>query len=137
MVESIDSLTRVLVRQHGNRKTHGRFSVVVDVTDESIYPVPKGIEHIDYVRGNFPIERMYRGEIVPSHIQLRKKKSGEQEVVGVHTGESGMEQSYGVLHSMEDLERAHTLVWVFIGRGEFRVGDVKINKINTIYLKKK
>lgn len=134
MVKSYDCLTQAIVSAYGNRKKPGRVSVFTDVENNKIYPVPINEEHINFVKRI--ATPSYYEKIVPTHIDLERNEKGLEEVVRVITGECGLEIKGGVRHKYEDLKKAHALVFEFINKGEFPIGELKENKIVTRYAKK-
>jgi len=136
MVRSCDSLTQSVVNGYGNRKIFGRLSVLVDVSENLIYPLPRDLEHIEFVKAHFSELAVNNGTIVPSHIQLEMTSSGLEEVIGIITGVSGMEIGYGIRHDRIDLEKAHAAVLEFVNNGEFSISSHKQDKIEYKYAAK-
>ncbi len=128
--EICDKLTLDTYIRYGNRKKPGRISFLVDVGTETIYPVPREIEHIDYameILGEAPLPDNCK-RLVPSHIDTQLCDSIPR-VVGVITGVSGLEISLGIKHTRDDLRRAHDTIWNLINQGEIGISKVNENKI--------
>lgn len=119
----VEKLTEDQITSFGDRKHKGRLSVVVDTLQEGenldIYIVPKDKEHIGFCLELVKDVRRLTN-IIPSHIHYDNVE-GIYEVTGVFTGESGMEQGYGVRHSARDLDRGHQRVLRFVNEGEVLV----------------
>lgn len=122
------------INEYGGRKQAGRVSVFVDLRSDTIIPVPRDVEHVDFVK-RLAGEDDY-GRIIPSHIDTKLGSSGQEEITGVITGVSGLEIALGVRHDKDDIVRAHSLVWDYINSGEVPVTDLKENKIVLKYSKK-
>lgn len=126
-----DKLTYELLEKYGHRKKIGRISILTDTKGEILYVVPKEIEHIDYVKEILNVRNltnMYPFPLVPSHIHFEGKNKQEK-ITGLITGESGLEQSLGKIHTHSSLNQAHNLVWKLILEGEVPIGNITKNKI--------
>ena len=127
-----DLLTQELIEQFGNRKHEGRLCFVVDTSSSEVYVVPKDKEHIDYCLELVKGEVRNLEKIIPSHI-MYDNVGDYYEVFSVLTGESGMEQGYGVRHSANDLNLAHQRVLDFVHNGNIFVYPNLESKINYEY----
>jgi len=124
-MRSYDKLSWAIFNNYGNRKKPGRISIVIDLDEEKIYPVPRKVEHLDFAKDKF----LEHERIIPSHIDLEPNGCGLEKVVGIITGISGLEISGGVRHKKEDLEKAHAISWDFVKNGEIKIGDVKEDEV--------
>src|SRR3989344_7340493 len=96
-----------IVHRFGNRKIHGRLSVLVDTENRQIYVVPRNIEHIEFTRRLLSLEgyeevRLRARHLVPSHISILPDLNTldlEEKVKGFLTGVCGLEIAYGVKHT--------------------------------------
>src|SRR3989344_2610091 len=117
-----------IVHRFGNRKIHGRLSVLVDTEAKQIYVVPRNIEHIEFTRrllslGNYEEVRLRASHLIPSHISILPDLNTpdlEERVKGFLTGISGLEIGYGVRHTKESLLMAHELTKKFINHGSLK-----------------
>lgn len=112
----IERLTESLFEEYGNRKKVGRLSIVVDTESFVAYAVPIGVEHIDFLRAGFGKED---SKFVPVHIDL----NSNYDVEAIITGESGVEQGYGVRHTSEQLDIAHQKALELVANSPFLVLD--------------
>lgn len=120
------SLTWAVVSAHGDRKKPGRVSVIVNAATGAVYPVPRDVEHKDYICSlvhttpeTLRANPSYIAALIPVHIDL----DAEHCVVGVLTGLSGFEEVYKVRHAPADLLNAHKRALEFVFRGELRHDD--------------
>ena len=120
MICSIDSLTEEVMAEYSSRKKQGRLSLVVDVKKREIYPVPKDIEHVDFV-AQLETDPCH---IIPVHLDFKDGK-----IVGVLTGESGIELKLGVKHSHDDLYTANSIAYDLINKSEIEAVLRHRNKI--------
>ena len=109
-----DYLTREILEIFGDRKKEGRLSVVT--FEDLVYPVPKDREHIEFC-SELVVDPRKLPKVIPSHINYSQIEQ-EYEIISIITGESGIEQGYGIKHSKKDLEIAHQRVLRFINEGE-------------------
>lgn len=112
-MQAYEALTDEVVREYGDRKKPGRVSLVVDTLTSDIYLVPKNVEHIDFMKGNFS-NRDY-GLFVPFHLDM-----DNEDVVKLTPGESGLEYKLGVEHDNASIAIARVLVFEFIRKGDKR-----------------
>ncbi len=133
MTQYFTSLSRRLINKFGNRKVPGRVSVVVDVDTKKIYPVPRTIEHIDFVRQIFFGSEEVCGErlsrYIPSHVDIEPTDNNSGDAIGIITGVSGLEISYGARHLVKDLYSAHGMVKEFVERGDVHLRDSLLEDI--------
>lgn len=123
-MDSYKSLTSRLIEEFGDRKKQGRLSIIVNLLDDKIYPIPKGKEHIEFgIELVGDIRKL--SKVIPSHIDYRNIE-GLYEIYRIITGESGMEEGYGVRHSCEDLNYAHSKVFDFVHTAEDVFVDLKV-----------
>ncbi len=109
-MEAYEALTENLIKEYGDRKKSGRLSIVVDTTNNEIYPVPQDAEHIDFMRIYFP-GRDYK-PLVPFHIDM---ENGQ--IVELTHGQTGLELKLGVTHPHSAINSARTLVSEFLRKG--------------------
>ncbi len=105
-----------LLEKYGDRKKPGRFSLLINHKNKLPYIVPKNVEHINYAKEILQteeLENIYPFPLVPSHIHFTCEKNKE-EITGIITGVSGLEQSLGKIHSHQSLKNAHDIVWKLI-----------------------
>ncbi|MEK6952805.1 MAG: hypothetical protein AABX29_07360 [Nanoarchaeota archaeon] len=132
-----DKLTYELLEKYGHRKKIGRLSVLTNPKEEIIYVVPMDIEHIDYAKEILNTENiayLFPFPLIPSHIHFDGKKKQEK-IIGLITGESGLEQSMGKIHTHTSLNKAHNLIWKLILEGEVPIGNITKNRIIFDYVK--
>lgn len=131
-----DKLTYKLLEQYGHRKKIGRLSVLTDPEKEIFYIVPKDIEHIAYAKeilNKEDLTNLYPFPLIPSHIHFGGKIRNEK-ITGLVTGESGLEQSLGKIHTHSSLNQAHNLIWKLILEGEIPI-EITKNKIIFKYMR--
>lgn len=95
-MESLEVLTEEIFEKYGNRKKDKRLSIIVDTKNFIAYAVPKEIEHIEFLRKYFGKED---SKFVPVHLDF----NDEFDISAVITGESGVEQGYGIRHTTDEL----------------------------------
>lgn len=124
-----ERLSASLYNEYGGRKKPGYMSVVVNLTEGLIYPVPLNQEHDAFVSKRIlevPLRELREEsemaeKIIPSIIEIDEIN---REILGVLTGVSSLEMGSGVRHSKEDLEKAHAMVLEFVEKGDFpKSGD--------------
>ena|SRR3989344_7883138 len=124
-------LTWDIVNRFGNRKIHGRLSILVDTENKQIYAVPRNIEHVEFTRKLLGLENyeevcLKASHLVPSHISVLPDLTTndlEEKVKGFLTGISGLEIAYGVRHTKESLIIAHELTKKFVSDGGLPISD--------------
>lgn len=122
MSTSIDSLSKEIIEKYGSRRKAGRLSLVVDITKNKAYPVPRNVEHTDFVK---------RFETDPSHlIPVHIDFDGDR-VVGIDTGESGLEIKLGIKHSYDDLNSANSAAYRLIHESGIELDPEHVNKIHS------
>lgn len=141
-IETTDTIKWEDFGRFGGRKHYGRLSLMADATDGSMYLMPPNMEHIAYASLLSPKKDPKPedfGRYIPVHVFVEdvgerivdKKRC----VVGLMTGESGMEQGFGVRHTMEDMNWAHEKTLEMIVGGEIPMapGGLKVTKIASKY----
>lgn len=128
MTQDEKCLTKRILEEFGGRKHYGRLSVVTDLNGNGeIYPVPHKEEHIEFcielVRDIRKLER-----VIPSHIEYTKVED-KYKITSIITGETGMEQGYGIRHDKEDIKNAHQKVLEFVNNGEVLLNSEIESKI--------
>ncbi len=123
-MKTLDRFTYGLIGQYGDRKKPGRLSVFIDLNNQPalIYPVTRDIEHVDLARKLYEGQPEKLARLIPVHIDLHAPLGIEQ-VVGLLTGECGMEALLSIKHTRKDLETAHTLAQHFIANGEINTAE--------------
>ncbi len=119
-----ERLSTNLYDVYGGRKKPGYMSVVVNLKEGLIYPVPLNQEHDAFVSKRIldvPLGELRENpgmaeKIIPSIIEIDEIKG---EVLGVLTGVSSLEMGSGVRHFRDDLEKAHAMVLEFVEKGDF------------------
>ena len=114
-MSSIDIITDEVLKQFGNRKTEGRIDFVFDLNNGNVYPVPKDLEHSEFIPtmlGYVPKTRRF----VPSQIRLKDGK-----VKDIITGASSYEAKENVFHPLRDLFTAHKRMWEFILKSQIPI----------------
>lgn len=129
--ESYPALTQPILEAYGGRKQKDFICVFVNVKTNEVIPVPINQEHINFAANILSVRRkdiisnpFLCSHLIPSIIQITNKK-----IVAVVTGASGLEVGFKVKHKLEDLQKAHTLVWNFINLGDIEVGKIIENRI--------
>jgi hypothetical protein len=112
MNKPIDVLTTELIEKHLNRKRKHRFDLVVDIDSQMFYPVPREIEHKDFIP---TIQHERDGAMIPFYLLLRKHK-GQYYLREIATGASSFESEKKVTHTPAELKRAQGLAWLLIQR---------------------
>ncbi len=111
---SEESLTWSTVSSFGGRKEPGRVSVLVDTVDETVYLVPRDMEHIDFAQNVLQRAPESMHSLVPSHIDIDEAL----EQIKILTGVCGLEILLRVRHSPDELDRAHERTKEYVARGE-------------------
>ena len=121
----IDSIQWEQFGKYGGRKHEGRLSLLADAVEEKFYLMPLNMEHIAYATLLSPAPNPGPQDLqryIPVHIfveDIGEKIADTQRcVVGLMTGESGMEQGFGVRHTMKDMQWARTKTLEMIAQGE-------------------
>ncbi|MBS3135248.1 hypothetical protein J4406_02680 [Candidatus Woesearchaeota archaeon] len=123
------SLTKRILEEFGERKHKGRLSVITNLNEGGIIsPVPHDQEHIEFCT-NLVGDVRKLAKVIPTHIGYKIINNDYYEINSVITGESGMEQGYGIRHSLDDIIMAHNKVLMYIYNGEI---PRKISKIQII-----
>ena len=131
-MEEIKKLTKRLMEEFGDRKQEGRLSIITDLNNQGkIYPIPHDQEHIEFCTNLLGDIRKLK-KVIPSHIEYDKIE-GEYEITSILTGESGMEQGYGIRHEKLDITTAHQKILEFIQEGEILISRKLNSKINYDY----
>lgn len=128
--ETCERITLDTYLKYGNRKKDGRISFFVDTRNDSVYLVPRDIEHIEFVKYIAKLHDYSR--IIPTHVDT-ELHGDELFVIGILTGVSGLEIKLNVRHSHEDLEIAHDVTWNLINSSDVKVGKLRENRIVTWY----
>ena len=108
-IKSIEALSEELLIEFGDRKTKGRLDLVYSIDSGKFYPVPKDVEHKDFMphlEGNPEL-------LIP--VQLRMHKENNEQIIdALLVGASGFEATYKVTHSPADIKEAYNqaLVWL-------------------------
>ena len=127
------SLTKIILEEFGDRKHESRLSVITDLNEEGrIYVIPHNKEHIEFCTELVGDTRKLK-RVIPTHIDYRKS-SDNYIIDSIITGESGMEQGYGIRHTPEDLLEAHNNVLRFIYDGEITLMSGFTSRIVNKYL---
>jgi hypothetical protein len=129
-MRGIKYLSKKTFERYGDRKKPGLITFLIDVDKESIYPVPKGMEHVGLAcilakTTRFVIETDPKvvSHLIPSTLEIK-----EGLLVSVLTGVSGLELGFKVKHKKGDLRKAHRLIWACITLSE-EVGTIKIEEL--------
>ncbi len=135
--KTYDNLTWAAVNAFGDRKQAGRFSVVVDVKTKDVYPIPRDIEHRDYIctilhttPEDISQNPNLAARLVPVHIDLNPEGSVNEIITGI----SGFEDFYKVRHTQEDLNAAHTRAKEFVMNGEIQCKEDLEGRIDSRYV---
>jgi len=137
-MKSSDRLTYALISEYGDRKVHGRISVIIDTKSNSVYVVPREEEHIEFISrllGTEELDPMSCQYLIPSHIQIGiNEQTSEQEVQGFFTGVCGLEIGLGARHPKEALHAAHEQAKCFVRKGELPLASPLLeDKVNEKY----
>jgi len=143
MVKSFPRLSQAVVDQFIGRKKALSLSVVVKVDKLEVFPIPQGIEHVDYVPIILGVERedieqnpALAEKIIPAVIEFWYGEQLNLIVKSVFTGFSGLEIGFGVRHERVDLESAHARVLQFVEEGDFEKAPDFQHHIQYRYAKK-
>ncbi len=102
-MKSIDHLSKKLLQEYGDRKKKGRLDLVYDIESEKFYPVPKEIEHKDFMPG---IKGHNLGSLIP--VQYRIKQEENKKVITYLTvGASSFEKDLKIRHPEAYLKKAY------------------------------
>ena len=134
-MESIEYLSKDILRKYCGRKKEGVIALLIDVNKKEIYPIPKGVEHVQLAalilgkrKNELEKNPALAAHLIPSTIEIK-----EGEVRGVLTGVSGLELGLKVRHKKSDLPKAHAIAWSCINLsvqvGTITVGRLEINRI--------
>jgi len=126
-------LTKKLLEEFGDRKHKGRLSVITNLNEgEAIYPIPHKKEHIEFCT-ELVGDAIKLTKVIPSHIRYDKVEE-EYEITSIITGESGMEQGYGIRHAKTDIDAAHRRILEFVNSGEVLINPNIESRIIYKYL---
>ena len=143
--KQVERLTWDLFDRFIGRKEALLLGVVVDTQEKGfpIYPMPQGIEHMDYVPSLIGLDRegliedpSQAERFIPSIIEFEYDEGNEIQVKKVLTGVSGIEIGLRVRHDREALEAAHQRVLAFIDSGEIKKAILFEGTIQYKYAKK-
>ncbi len=122
-------ITEELWKEFGDRKSKGRIDFVVDVLTDNIYPVPRNMEHSQFII-KLPDYSPKTTRYVP--IQFRLEEGTIKEIL---VGASSYEARFGVFHTLEELQEANRCAWVFAVRSNIPL-ELKREKVFKNYAKK-
>lgn len=110
-IKSIDGLSEKLLEEFGDRKREGRLDLVYDVDSEKFYPVPKNMEHKDFM----PQLEGHPKSLIP--VQLRLHKKNEKKIVtDLLVGASSFEAECGVRHNPAYLIKAYEQTLILLNK---------------------
>jgi hypothetical protein len=141
----VERLTWDLFDRFIGRKGALLMGVVTDTETKGLplYPMPQGIEHMDYVPSLIGLDRegliedpSVAERFIPSIIEFEYDEEREIRVKKVLTGVSGIEIGLRVRHDRAALEAAHQRVLTFIDGGEIPKSDGFESMIQYEYAKK-
>ena len=121
MVKSITKLTWKIFENHGNRKENGVLTFIINTVTKEIYPIPKNIEHIDFVcliLGYETRNELKRNPSSASHLVATYLTIKEGEITKILTGFSSTEMAGGVRHTKKQINEAHKIIHKLISKGE-------------------
>ncbi|MBI4150572.1 hypothetical protein HY492_00440 [Candidatus Woesearchaeota archaeon] len=111
------------VQGYGDRKKPGRVSFLYHAETGHCYVVPREIEHKDYLCLVLDLEAeairanpSVASRIIPFDVDLKL-----DQVVSLRIGRSGIEPTYHVTHSVDDLKKTFQAAHRFVSRGEIPV----------------
>lgn len=102
----LDKITEELLVKFGDRKRKGRLDLVLNIRTREIYPVPKQIEHKEFIPTIPGYDNKNSSDYIP--IQFRLKQGVVKEIL---TGASSYEADSKIRHKITDLKRAHAIAW--------------------------
>ncbi|MAF35388.1 hypothetical protein CMO91_06115 [Candidatus Woesearchaeota archaeon] len=122
MIQPTPKLTKAVIASAIGRQTLNVFSVLVNTETGGVYMTVMGRDHSSVAAELLKLEdtedlgknREKLAKYVPAHIELNPEHTM---AVGIVTGISGIEMSYRVFHTREQLETAHDMVKAFLTAG--------------------
>ncbi|MBD3355019.1 hypothetical protein GF361_03465 [Candidatus Woesearchaeota archaeon] len=102
-MESIDNLSKKLLNEYGNRKREGRLDLVYDIESERFYPVPKEIEHREFMP---QIKEHNWRSLIPVQYRIEQKEN-KKVITYLTVGASSFEKDLKVRHPEAYLKKAY------------------------------
>jgi len=122
----IEKITDELLHEFGDRKSKGRLDLVIDMETENIYPVPKRIEHKDFVP-TLPNYAPRTSKFIPSQVHINNG-----EVIEILTGASSYEGEFDIKHPLKELFLAHKTIWTLVLKSGYPV-NIQRNEVIKSY----
>ena len=122
MTKRYNVLTWALFNAYGGRKKQGLLSFLYDSNENCFIPVPRNMEHVDFVSKLLNLEKeelqIHAKHIIPVNIVVEYDV-----IVAMVIGVSGMEIGFNVRHSKKDLKNAEKAAVNFVISGELPVAE--------------
>ena len=112
----IEQITRETFEKFGDRKTKGRIDFVIDLDANRIFPVPKRVEHSEFIPSIPGFVNSRATRYVPIQFRLE-----DGEVKGIITGASSYEAKYEIFHTMGELASARKSAWELLARSNLKI----------------
>lgn len=121
-MKTAEKITEELWKQFGDRKTKGRIDFVVNTKTRINYPVPRDIEHKEFIP-RLPGYIQQSSFFVPVQIRVENGEITEN-MVGI----SSYESEHNVRHKEVELNIAYRTAWELISKSDFSV-KIKRDKV--------
>ncbi|MBW2966810.1 hypothetical protein KY342_06935 [Candidatus Woesearchaeota archaeon] len=108
-IKPINKLSEELLKEFGDRKKEGRLDLVYDIDSEKYFPVPRNIEHADFM----PQIQANPKALIPVQIRMYREK-GKKIITDLLVGASSYEAEYGIRHPQAYLKKAYDQALIFL-----------------------